>query len=118
MSYRSLTRYKSPIDKALFCLYICTEIFYRSVARGRTINLLIITNLYYMIEKSEAELFKALEWLEAHSDNKFNKKLSVLIRNYAADVTEFIAQQMAYSDSLLEDNEKMHKKHDIKVFAK
>ena len=68
-----------------------------------------------MIEKSEAELFKALEWLEAHSENKFNKKLSVLIRNYAADVTEFIAQQMAYSDSLLEDNEKMHKKHDTKV---
>ena len=69
-----------------------------------------------MIEKTEAELFKALEWLEAHSDNKFNKKLSVLIRNYATDVNEIIAQQMAYADILYEDNEKMHKKHDTKVF--
>ena len=68
-----------------------------------------------MIEKSETELFKALEWLEAHDDNKFNKKLSVLIRNYAADVTEVLAQQMAYSDILYKDNEKLHKKHDSNV---
>ena len=61
-----------------------------------------------MIEKSENELFKALAWLEEHNENKFNKKLSVLIRNYMSDVTDILSQQLAYSDILFNDNRKLH----------
>jgi hypothetical protein len=60
-----------------------------------------------MIEKTENELFKMLEWIEKNRTDKFNKKICLLIRNYCADVSAILQQQQVVNDIQADEIKKL-----------